>query len=355
MVSPFKFLNAYDKTDKDIFFGRDKETKELYERIFETNLVLLYGASGTGKTSLINCGLNNRMESTNWLPIFIRRQDNMIASFKSAIKDTIKEKSGGKVNAKESIPKLIHDLYIATFKPIYLIFDQFEELFILGDDSEQDAFFEEIANLLDTETNCKVILSMREEYIAYLSGYEREIPELFDNRLRIEMMSNGYLKDVIIGTAYHFKINLSPTDEDIADAIIDRLKDKKQHIDLANLQVYLDRLYRMDVDRDKNKTDRVFDEQLIELTGNLEDVMDAFLDEQIEVIEKELKEYKNINQKGIPLDILFTLVTDNGTKQAVDVEDIKRQLSRQKQIDESTVDYCIQRFKEMRILRELSE
>ena len=48
--SPFKFLDAYTKEDKDIFFGREAETDELYDRVFETNLVLLYGASGTGKT-----------------------------------------------------------------------------------------------------------------------------------------------------------------------------------------------------------------------------------------------------------------------------------------------------------------
>lgn len=47
--SPFKFLDAYDQSDRDIFFGREQETQELYDRLFETNVVLLYGASGTGK------------------------------------------------------------------------------------------------------------------------------------------------------------------------------------------------------------------------------------------------------------------------------------------------------------------
>lgn len=354
MDSPFKFLDAYGKEDKTFFFGRDDETRELYERLFETNLVLLYGASGTGKTSLINCGLSDKMESSNWLPIFIRRQDDMIESFKHAIEDKIKEVSGKKPTPDLEVPDLIHDLYIETFKPIYLIFDQLEELFILGDKEEQVDFFDEIANLLETESNCKIILSMREEYIAYLSGYEEIIPELFDNRLRIEMMNKTNLKNVIIGTTDHFDIGLAPNKDKIADSIIDKLRDKKQHIDLANLQVYLDRLYRMDVDRNSDSIERIFDEQLIRLTGNLEDVMSSFLDEQIDVIEKELQQ-QNIEQKGIPLDILFTLVTDNGTKQAVDINDIKKELSVQKQIKPSTVDYCIKRFKEMRILRELSE
>jgi hypothetical protein len=36
MNSPFKFLDSYTKEDRDIFFGRDREIEELYQRIFES-------------------------------------------------------------------------------------------------------------------------------------------------------------------------------------------------------------------------------------------------------------------------------------------------------------------------------
>ena len=49
MKSPFKFLDAYTIEDKDVFFGREKETEALYEMVFETKMLLLYGMSGTGK------------------------------------------------------------------------------------------------------------------------------------------------------------------------------------------------------------------------------------------------------------------------------------------------------------------
>ena len=54
---PFKFLDSYNVNDKDIFFGRDDEIKTLYEMVFQNPMVLVYGASGTGKTSLIQCVL----------------------------------------------------------------------------------------------------------------------------------------------------------------------------------------------------------------------------------------------------------------------------------------------------------
>ncbi len=76
MKSPFKFLDSYTKEDKNIFFGRDNETEELYQKVFESKVLLVYGVSGTGKSSLIQCGLANKFEESDWLPINIRRGAN---------------------------------------------------------------------------------------------------------------------------------------------------------------------------------------------------------------------------------------------------------------------------------------
>lgn len=61
--SPFKFLDSYQESDKDLFFGREEEVKDLYERINATKLLMVYGASGTGKTSIIECGLRNQFSA----------------------------------------------------------------------------------------------------------------------------------------------------------------------------------------------------------------------------------------------------------------------------------------------------
>ena len=65
--SPFKFLDSYTREDKEIFFGRDREIEEMYQKVFEGKILLVYGISGTGKTSLINCGLANKFEDSDWL------------------------------------------------------------------------------------------------------------------------------------------------------------------------------------------------------------------------------------------------------------------------------------------------
>jgi AAA+ ATPase superfamily predicted ATPase len=86
LKSPFKFLDSYTEDDREIFFGRDREIEELYQRVFDSKLLLVYGVSGTGKSSLIHCGLANKFRETDWLPLLVRRGGNIIESMVAAIK-----------------------------------------------------------------------------------------------------------------------------------------------------------------------------------------------------------------------------------------------------------------------------
>lgn len=75
--SPFKLFEPYSSNDKNIFFGRDAEIYALYSLLQQTRLVVIYGASGTGKTSLINAGLPKVFKTTDWYRVSIRRKDNI--------------------------------------------------------------------------------------------------------------------------------------------------------------------------------------------------------------------------------------------------------------------------------------
>ena len=187
--SPFKFLSAFEKEDYRFFFGREEETKALYEMTYDTRLMLIYGASGTGKTSLVQCGLANQFKETRWKDIFIRREQNINHSLQTILEQEL-EKSGGIAFGKpDNDVERINLIYKAIFKPLYLIFDQFEELFIINpDEAEQQRFFQFVDDLLKSKVAAKILLVMREEFIAQLSTFEEMIPALFDHRFRVEAM-----------------------------------------------------------------------------------------------------------------------------------------------------------------------
>ena len=73
MNAPFKFLDSYQKDELDVFFGRDKDTERLYDALSGVKHLLVYGPSGAGKTSLIECGLRNQFSDADWLAITVRR------------------------------------------------------------------------------------------------------------------------------------------------------------------------------------------------------------------------------------------------------------------------------------------
>ncbi|WP_310497343.1 WD40 repeat domain-containing protein, partial [Sandarakinorhabdus sp.] len=316
MTSPFKFLNAYDVGDKEIFFGRQKEIDALYQMVFETRLLLVYGASGTGKTSIIQCGLANRFRKTDWYQLFVRRKDDLNAS----LMREIRSKSGMPIAADASVVDAAQALYTDKLAPIYIIFDQFEELFILGSPEEQAAFFASIEALLESDVSCKIIIIMREEYLAALNDFERVVPALFDKRFRVEPMTSANIEQVITGTAAYHDIGLE-NGADTAKLIIKSLSDGKTAVQLAYLQVYLDTLYRRTEARPV-----VFTDALVAETGKLDDVMVDFLEDQTLAIQKALES----GHPGIEPDavkhMLEQFATFEGTKLPITRAELQKKL-----------------------------
>lgn len=352
--SPFKFLDAYDQGDSDIFFGRQEATVQLYNQIYDNDLLLLYGTSGTGKTSLIQCGLSNLFADTDWLPLFIRKGDNIIQSLEATLLKKARRKD--KMNGR-SIWEQIHSVYLDYYTPIYLIFDQFEELFILGTEEEKSNFFWLLSELLEKELHCKIILILREEYLAYLDRFEKIVPSLFANRFRVEHMRQDQIEEVIRETAANERFQIELESDDLVRQIVENTRNEKGFIDLANLQVYLDRLYRNDLRRmEKSGGERAvrYDVELLKTTGKLADVLSLFLDEQLHQINQDLKTTYGVSEnQDIALSVLAELITNQATKQMREVETIKTDLAKTKLIDPQHVEFCIRRLIETRILREL--
>ncbi len=363
ITSPFKFLDAYTKEDKDIFFGRDEEVEQLYQLVFQSNLTLVYGQSGTGKTSLVQCGLANRFEAFDWFNIYIRRNENINGSLLRALQQyDLSDKSSTSLRARlrqkrtsgqmrsgrdeaqpaSEIVKRLRSIYNRYLKPIYLIFDQFEELFILGHGPEQQEFYNNIADILETEAYCRVLIIMREESIAELYDFEKILPQIFDKRLRVEPMSRAKTRDVIIKTTSKFGIGLE--DEAVSDQIIEALSQGQGRVELTYLQVFLDRLYQQAAENSQEPI--VFSRSLVQQSGDIEDVLADFLDDQKRRIALEfLKKYPNAPEASISR-VLNNFVTLEGTKRPLEKEQVTAP-----QLNKGQVEYILDRLEKARILR----
>jgi hypothetical protein len=320
MKTPFKFLDAYKLEDRDQFFGRDREIAALYEMVFKTPLLLVYGLSGTGKTSLVQCGLANEFDGPDWFPFFIRRQENINESLRASLRKALRAFGA---TPPDDLLDMVRALYRQSYRPIYLIFDQFEELFILGSEAEQQDFIADVQRLLDSGLSCKVLLILREEYLGYLYPFEKEIPSLFDFHLRVEPMNASKAKEVVASSFDKFNISLAAPEAENLQLIIDNIGSEKWGIHLPFLQVYLDRLYfekyqQQGVSaRQEARPALQFTRKDITRFGKIENVLKKFLEDRKVELEQELNKQFGTRYTHVTGDILDAFVTEEGTKRPV--------------------------------------
>jgi hypothetical protein len=353
MQNPFKFLDAYGKDDRDRFFGRDREIAQLFNAVHASNLVLIYGRSGTGKTSIVQCGLANKFDDTDWLPVTVRRRDGFERSLRAELLKQLKRAPDP--SSCESLAALVRELFIEHYRPVYLIFDQFEELYTIGDEHERNAAYQAVKSLLTPGLPCKLLLVIREEYVAELSALEEVVPQLFDNRIRIETMNNRNLARVIVGTTRYGGITIQEPEVTVR-SIIENVRDNRKGVALPNLQIYLDRLFQKAPRAGGGERDSVsFDPALVASTGRFEQVFSDFVLEQLSGLESRLAERQVAQPKGLPLEVLFTMVTGDGTKRALDVAEIREKLpANRKGVAAADVSYCLEEFVRLRLLRPVS-
>ncbi len=89
---PFIFLGRYERKHAEVFFGRSYYIRDLYNRISSKNsapVILLYGQSGVGKSSLLDAGLLPRLESEYHISYIRRvREQGLSGTLREALEFT---------------------------------------------------------------------------------------------------------------------------------------------------------------------------------------------------------------------------------------------------------------------------
>jgi len=353
--SPFKFLDSYQQEDVDIFFGREAETEQLYDALSGVKHLLVYGPSGAGKTSLIECGLRNQFSDADWYAISIRRGQDLVASTFARLHEALSEpfsldpKTGMPADKQYSLGQAVEALFSERFQPVYLLFDQFEELLISGSEREKQDFFTRLNELIRYIVPCRVILIMREEFIGHLSEFEPLCPTLFQQRFRLEKMTRAKVQAVIqsILDADYYEAYFEVDDpKGLAIHILAKLPDDRKEIDLSHVQVFLSELWDRAIDRGGFENIPSLDQGLIRKDDKLEAVLDSFL-------KKQLRELATYHGKDLPLEVLAVMISERHTKLQLDAPAIRHELERRQVSLPDTLDELLHALETRRIIRRL--
>lgn len=106
--SPFLFLKRYERKHARVFFGRSYYVRELYNKITDLGsppIILLYGQTGVGKSSLFDAGIYPRLEET-YLIEYHRRDGNigLVEGLKQVLDEKLKELTAEPIPLKVEQP-----------------------------------------------------------------------------------------------------------------------------------------------------------------------------------------------------------------------------------------------------------
>ena len=201
---PYKLLDAYGTGDAGIFFGREQETQLLTARVHAHRVVLLYGASGTGKTSLWLAGVVPRLEgaSTPYLTAYVRLRGTAdpAEAVRTAVRRSLAAAYAGQPTAPSPgatrpdeatlgaaaparLADFVADSAKATGQSLVLFLDQFEEFFTQYGPEVRRAFIAELGEIYDaTSLPVKLVFSLREDWLASMNELTDRLPGVFQRR-----------------------------------------------------------------------------------------------------------------------------------------------------------------------------
>ncbi|WP_293113289.1 hypothetical protein [Moorena sp. SIO4G3] len=164
--------------------GRQQDVNRLIERIGSNDyrLIVIHGESGVGKSSLVNGGLVPGLKKTvigtkDVLPVVMAVYSNWVEELGRLLAEglngiNIETFHGTSLQSPDSIIQQLRQNEQHNLRTV-LIFDQFEDFFVVYlDKAERRQFFEFLGECL-TSPSVKVILSMREDNLHYLLEWER--------------------------------------------------------------------------------------------------------------------------------------------------------------------------------------
>jgi hypothetical protein len=219
-LEPFVGPRPFERNMEDQlrFFGRQKETQEILSLILNHSLVIIYGQSGCGKTSIFNAQIIPLLEAYGFQILPMARVG--ISSIMDNENEDINTSENTGIfnaymfNAYKSFFSG-HDIHSFTYKrinkflnehssldeiefkekitPQIMLFDQFEELFTYYPSDnwlkQREDFFIQIEESLEKRPELCVIFIMREEYLAQLDPFAWIFAEKMRSRFRLDHLN----------------------------------------------------------------------------------------------------------------------------------------------------------------------
>jgi WD40 repeat protein len=346
-TNPYVGPRTFLKNEGHLFFGRDREARDLLSLVNSEKLVLFYAQSGAGKSSLLNTRLIPNLEAKSFEVLRIGRvggEDhpgihteniyvfNLLRSLTQ--RDVPADLLAGlhldeflaglerKKNGDEN--EYFYDVTVSgnqesTRKRRVLIIDQFEEIFSAHPEawSKRENFFDQVAQAMESHPSLSVVLVMREDFIAALDPYAHLMP----GGLRVRYYMQRLGREAAIEAVRKPVENLRPYEPGVVEKLIEDLSSIKvqkpdgsqelqpgQYVEAVQLQVVCYGLWQNLPETGTHITER----DLLEV-GDVDEALGKYYDGRI----AEVAQSKNVKQRLIRDWIEDKLIAPGGFRSMV--------------------------------------
>ena len=181
---PYRGLVRFEPGDEALFFGRERLVGELLELVCEHRLAMVFGASGSGKSSLLRAGL---------IPRLRRRveEDGCAAVLR--------------VLTPGATPAATHGHLLAPGDgepDSWVVVDQFEEIFTLCRDREERArFIELLLAAREPRSRLRVVIAVRADFYARCAEHPGLVDAVREAHLLVGPMDATELREAVVRPA----------------------------------------------------------------------------------------------------------------------------------------------------------
>ncbi len=227
LKNPFPGLRPFLPEEAHLFFGREGQSEEILENLSKNRFSAILGASGSGKSSLIYCGLlpilhggflhNGR---SKWRIAIARPGLSPIANLAHSLAKTFSsDQNNDDVEAdalinqailsrsSDGIANLIDQFGLDADENFLILIDQFEELFryqYSGKDSDAHDRVDHFVNLLVSIVKQRkhpvyVVITMRSDFIGDCSPFQQFTKLINDSHYLIPRMTRDDFRKAITG------------------------------------------------------------------------------------------------------------------------------------------------------------
>jgi energy-coupling factor transporter ATP-binding protein EcfA2 len=211
-ASPYKGLKRFEAVDKDRFFGRDQFLTGLVNELEQTNLLLLLGASGSGKSSVIRAGLIpwlSQKWGSRFTDLTFTPNQDPFNSLCQILHDRYPQAEAEFIleGKADSLTQVVNRV-IPSEDFCFIFIDQFEELFTIAQADKRDRFIDSLMQLVKALTktqnrSVKIVATMRADFLDRLSPYSALIKATDKHRPMIAEMQSDELRLAIEQPAAH--------------------------------------------------------------------------------------------------------------------------------------------------------